>query len=68
MDIDENEENSQKQNCAPLPLFWGTVYPRLNLTEPMDIDENEENGQKQNCAPLPLFWGIVPRWANQRSP
>ena len=21
MDIDENEENGQKRNCAPLPLF-----------------------------------------------
>ena len=29
MDIDENEENGQKRNCAPLPLFWGTVYPNL---------------------------------------
>ena len=29
LDIDRNEEYGQKQNCAPPPLFWGTVYPNL---------------------------------------
>ena len=27
--IQINEEFGQKQNCAPEPLFWGTVYPNL---------------------------------------
>ena len=29
LDINRNEEYGQKRNCAPLPLFWGTVYPDL---------------------------------------